>query len=119
MQLGGVGGVGSKTGWAGTTADALRTESPQAVGRRGYGPAMKRPILAVLAALAFIVAPTAHADPEGNATCRLLAAGNTPDWLANSVTVHQVLGPDATDATARLYVRTVVTGQCPQILWWF
>lgn len=61
----------------------------------------------------------AHADPAGNAVCRLLAAGNTPDGLANSVTVRQVLGPDATAADARVYVRTVVAGQCPQFLWRF
>lgn len=64
-------------------------------------------------------AGVAHADPAGNAVCRLLAAGNTPDGLANSVTVRQVLGPDATAADARVYVRTVVAGQCPQFLWRF
>ncbi|GFG83879.1 DUF732 domain-containing protein [Mycolicibacter algericus] len=79
----------------------------------------RRIILAVLAALAFIVVPTAHADPAGNAICRLLAAGNTPDGLENSVTVRQVLGPDATDADARVYIRSVVAGQCPQFLWRF
>lgn len=80
---------------------------------------MKRLILAVLAFIAFIAAPTAHADPAGNAVCRLLAAGNTPDGLENSVTVRQVLGPDATDADARVYIRSVVAGQCPQFLWRF
>ena len=70
---------------------------------------------ALAAALAF--APTAHADPAGNAICRLLAAGNTPSALESSVTVRQVLGPDATDADARVYIRSVVAGQCPQFLW--
>ena len=78
---------------------------------------MKRLTLAVLAALALIAAPSAHADPAGNAICRLLAAGNTPDTLESSVTVRQVLGPDATDADARVYIRSVVAGQCPQYLW--
>ncbi|OBH20860.1 DUF732 domain-containing protein [Mycolicibacter sinensis] len=80
---------------------------------------MKRLTLAVLAASAFIVGPTAHADPAGDAICRLLAAGNTPAGLENSVTVRQVLGPDATSADARVYIRSVVTGQCPQYLWRF
>ena len=83
------------------------------------GAVVKRFIGAALAALAFIVAPAAHADPAGNAVCRLLAAGNTPDGLVNSVTVRQVLGPDATDADARVYIRSVVAGQCPQYLWRF
>ncbi|NDJ90587.1 hypothetical protein [Mycolicibacter kumamotonensis] len=78
---------------------------------------MKRLILAVLAALALVAAPSAHADPAGNAICRLLAAGNTPSGLENSVTVRQVLGPDATAADARAYIRSVVAGQCPQFLW--
>ncbi len=79
---------------------------------------MKRPIRAALAALALLLpAPTAHADPAGDAICRLLAAGNTPDELESSVTVRQVLGPDATDAEARVYIRSVVAGQCPQYLW--
>lgn len=80
---------------------------------------MKRLTLTALAAVAFIAAPTAHADPAGNAICRLLAAGNTPDGLENSVTVRQVLGPDATSADARVYIRSVVAGQCPQYLWRF
>jgi len=78
---------------------------------------MTRFMLAALALLALIVAPAAHADPAGNAICRLLAAGNTPDGLENSVTVRQVLGPDATAADARVYIRAVVAGQCPQFLW--
>lgn len=73
-------------------------------------------ILGVLAAL-LVAVPPAHADPAGNAICRLLTAGNTPDSLENSVTVRQVLGPDASDADARVYIRTVVAGQCPQLLW--
>lgn len=43
---------------------------------------MKRLILAVLASAItslVMVAPAAHADPAGDAICRLLAAGNTPD----------------------------------------
>lgn len=78
---------------------------------------MKRFILATLTALALLVSPAAHADPAGNAICRLLAAGNTPSGLENSVTVRQVLGPDATAADARVYIRSVVAGQCPQFLW--
>ena len=78
---------------------------------------MKRLTLAALAALALAAAPSAHADPAGNAICRLLAAGNTPDTLASSVTVRQVLGPDATAADARVYIRSIVAGQCPQYLW--
>lgn len=78
---------------------------------------MKRLTLAALAALALVATPAAHADPAGNAICRLLAAGNTPDTLASSVTVRQVLGPDATAADARVYIRSVVAGQCPQFLW--
>lgn len=78
---------------------------------------VKRLVLAALAALALIAAPAAHADPAGNAICRLLAAGNTPSTLESSVTVRQVLGPDATDADARVYIRSVVAGQCPQFLW--
>lgn len=78
---------------------------------------MKRFTLATLTALALLVSPAAHADPAGNAVCRLLAAGNTPDTLASSVTVRQVLGPDATAADARVYIRSVVAGQCPQFLW--
>lgn len=74
---------------------------------------------AVALGMAVGSAGMAHADPAGNAVCRLLAAGNTPDGLANSVTVRQVLGPDATAADARVYVRTVVAGQCPQFLWRF
>lgn len=80
---------------------------------------MMRLIFATVAALTVIAAPAAHADPAGNAICRLLAAGNTPDGLTNSVTVRQVLGPDATDADARVYIRSVVAGQCPQFLWRF
>lgn len=80
---------------------------------------MKRLAFAALAALAFLAASTAHADPAGNAICRLLAAGNTPEGLENSVTVHQVLGPDASNADARVYIRSVVAGQCPQYLWRF
>lgn len=78
-------------------------------------------IAAIIAAIAVgaTLTPTAHADPAGNAICRLLAAGNTPDTLASSVTVRQVLGPDATAADARVYVRSVVAGQCPQFLWRF
>ncbi|OBY29277.1 DUF732 domain-containing protein [Mycolicibacter kumamotonensis] len=78
---------------------------------------MTRFMLAALALLALIVAPAAHADPAGNAICRLLAAGNTPSGLESSVTVRQVLGPDATSADARVYIRSVVAGQCPQYLW--
>lgn len=78
---------------------------------------MKRLSFAALAALAVIATPIAHADPAGNAICRLLAAGNTPDTLESSVTVRQVLGPDATPADARVYIRSVVAGQCPQYLW--
>lgn len=78
---------------------------------------MRRIALTALAALALVAAPVAHADPAGNAICRLLAAGNTPDTLASSVTVRQVLGPEATAADARVYVRSVVAGQCPQFLW--
>lgn len=80
---------------------------------------MKRLTLAALAALVAIATPTAHADPAGNAICRLLAAGNTPEGLETSVTVRQVLGPDATNADARVYIRSVVAGQCPQYLWRF
>ncbi|MEB3034767.1 hypothetical protein [[Mycobacterium] nativiensis] len=80
---------------------------------------MKRLVLTVFMAVAFIVAPTAHADPAGNAICRLLAAGNTPEGLESSVTVRQVLGPEATNADARVYIRSVVAGQCPQFLWRF
>lgn len=80
---------------------------------------MKRLAFAALAALAFLAASTAHADPAGNAICRLLAAGNTPEGLENSVTVRQVLGPDASNADARVYIRSVVAGQCPQYLWRF
>lgn len=71
----------------------------------------------VFAALALIMTPLAHADPASNAICRLFAAGNTPDTLESSVTVRQVLGPDATAADARVYIRSVVAGQCPQYLW--
>lgn len=78
---------------------------------------MKRLALAALTVLALLVSPAAHADPAGNAICRLLAAGNTPDTLASSVTVRQVLGPAATAADARVYIRSVVAGQCPQFLW--
>lgn len=74
---------------------------------------------ALLVLVGFQIAPSAHADPAGNAICRLLAAGNTPDGLESSVTVRQVLGPDATDADARVYIRSVVAGQCPQFLWRF
>ncbi len=70
-----------------------------------------------LAVSALLVAAPAHADPAGNAVCRLLAAGNTPSGLENSVTVRQVLGPDATAADARVYIRSAVAGQCPQFLW--
>ena len=70
-----------------------------------------------LAAAALLAAAPAHADPAGNAVCRLLATGNTPDTLENSVTVRQALGPDATDADARVYIRSVIAGQCPQFLW--
>lgn len=80
---------------------------------------MTRLALALTAAAALIAAAPAQADPAGNAICRLLAAGNTPDDLADSVTVRQVLGPDATSADARVYVRAVVAGQCPQFLWRF
>lgn len=76
-----------------------------------------RLMLATLAVLACTVTPTAHADPAGNAICRLLAAGNTPEGLESSVTVRQVLGPDATAADARVYIRSIVAGQCPQYLW--
>lgn len=78
---------------------------------------MKRLILAVLAATVVMTPTVAHADPAGDAICRLLAAGNTPDTLESSVTVRQVLGPDATAADARVYIRSVVAGQCPQYLW--
>lgn len=78
---------------------------------------MRRFIVALMVGLALLLAPAAHADPAGNAICRLLAAGNTPDTLENSVTVRQVLGPDATAADARVYIRSVVAGQCPQFLW--
>lgn len=78
---------------------------------------MKRLTLTALASLALLLAPTAHADPASNAICRLLAAGNTPATLESSVTVRQVLGPDATAADARVYIRSVVAGQCPQFLW--
>lgn len=71
-----------------------------------------------LTAAGLLAAP-AHADPAGNAVCRLLAAGNTPDTLASSVTVTQVLGPDASAADKRVYIRSVVAGQCPQYLWRF
>lgn len=71
----------------------------------------------LIAAAAMLTASPADADPAGNAICRLLAAGNTPDGLESSVTVRQVLGPDATDADARVYIRSVVAGQCPQYLW--
>lgn len=33
--------------------------------------------------------------------------------------MRQVLGPDATAADARVYIRSVVAGQCPQFLWRF
>lgn len=72
---------------------------------------------ALLLALGAILAAPSHADPAGNAICRLLAAGNTPEGLESSVTVRQVLGPDATAADARVYIRSVVAGQCPQFLW--
>ena len=78
---------------------------------------MKRLILAALAATIGIWPTVAHADPASNAICRLLAAGNTPSTLESSVTVRQVLGPDATAADARVYIRSVVAGQCPQYLW--
>lgn len=79
---------------------------------------MKRLILAALTTTVVMSCPTvAHADPASNAICRLLAAGNTPDTLESSVTVRQVLGPDATAADARVYIRSVVAGQCPQYLW--
>lgn len=81
--------------------------------------AMKPFIFAALAALGVLLAPAAHADPAGDAICRLLAAGNTPSGLESSVTVRQVLGPDATAADARVYIRSVVAGQCPQFLWRF
>ena len=71
----------------------------------------------LLATGALMAAVPAHANPAGNAVCRLLAAGNTPDGLESSVTVRQVLGPDATAADARVYIRSVVAGQCPQFLW--
>jgi len=80
---------------------------------------MKRLMLVVLASVALMTTPVAHADPAGNAICRLLAAGNTPDGLESSVTVRQVLGPDGTAADARVYIRSVVAGQCPQFLWRF
>lgn len=76
-----------------------------------------RLLFATLVALALLLTPAAHADPASNAICRLLAAGNTPATLESSVTVRQVLGPDATDADARVYIRSVVAGQCPQFLW--
>lgn len=78
---------------------------------------MKRFTFTTLTALALLVSPAAYADPAGNAICRLLAAGNTPSSLESSVTVRQVLGPDATAADARVYIRSVVAGQCPQFLW--
>jgi len=80
---------------------------------------MKRLILAALVATTVIMTGVAHADPAGNAICRLLAAGNTPSTLESSVTVTQVLGPDATSADKRLYIRSMVAGQCPQFLWRF
>lgn len=79
---------------------------------------MKR-TLAALAALVFVTAPLAHADPAGDAVCRLMAFGGTPDTVADSVTVGQALGGDASAADKRLYVRTVVAGQCPGFLWRF
>ncbi|GFG70268.1 hypothetical protein MSEN_19880 [Mycolicibacter senuensis] len=90
---------------------------PPAVYRRRNGAAIKRLIPAMLAAVAVMSTATAHADPAGDAICRLLAAGNTPSILESSVTVRQVLGPDATPADARVYIRSVVAGQCPQYLW--
>lgn len=78
---------------------------------------MRTAVVAALTALSAILAAPAQADSADNAICRLLAAGNTPEGLENSVTVRQVLGPDATDADARVYIRAVVAGQCPQFLW--
>ena len=80
---------------------------------------MKRLILTATAVLTFALAPAAHADPAGDSICRLLAGGGTPDTVADSTVVSQVLGADATSADKRLYVRSVVAGQCPQFLWRF
>lgn len=78
--------------------------------------AMKRFIFAALAALGVLLVPAAHADPAGDAICRLLAAGITPSGLESAVTVRQVFGPDASTADARVYLRSVVAGQYPQFL---
>lgn len=80
---------------------------------------MKLMAAAGLALAAILGIAPAHADPAGAAICRLLAAGNTPSGLETSVTVRQVLGPDATRTDARVYIRSVVAGQCPQFLWRF
>jgi len=79
--------------------------------------AMTVVVMAMGSALTLALTPLAQADPAGNGICRLLAAGNTPSTLESSVTVRQVLGPDATAADARVYIRSVVAGQCPQYLW--
>lgn len=80
---------------------------------------VKTAIATTATAAALFAAGSAHADPASNAVCRLLAAGNTPSGLENSVTVKQVLGKDATRSDARVYIRTIVASQCPQYLWRF
>ncbi|BBX11487.1 hypothetical protein MNVM_05680 [Mycobacterium novum] len=99
------------------TVGAARSDPVARTYRRRNGAATKWLIPAMLAAVAVMSTATAHADPAGDAICRLLAAGNTPSTLESSVTVRQVLGPDATPADARVYIRSVVAGQCPQYLW--
>ncbi|MEB3020892.1 hypothetical protein [[Mycobacterium] crassicus] len=71
---------------------------------------MKRLILTTAATLTFVLAPPVRADPAGDSICRLLAGGGTPDTVADSTVVSQVLGSDATSADKRLYVRSVVEG---------
>lgn len=100
-----------------------RKSDTAVVRRTGHHIARSRKLarhVVLLTALSITVfAAPAAADPAGSAICRLLAAGNTPQGLENSVTVRQVLGPDATAADARVYIRSVVAGQCPQFLWRF
>lgn len=78
---------------------------------------MKSLVVIAAAVAALLTAAPAQAGPAENGICRLLAAGNTPYGLENSVTVRSVLGPDATASDARVYIRSVVAGQCPQYLW--
>lgn len=68
------------------------------------------------------VAPLTPAPPAGasnHAVCQLLAAGNTPEQVARSTAVQQMLGGNPTQGEAMVFVRSVVEGQCPQFLWRF